>query len=247
MTRIRKIYYTIVRSYLFGVWDVRRRFKMSILGPIWSCVSAILISAIIFNVLSGLSLTKSGYSDLVIGLYIWSFASGFLTEATSVFVNASGLIRNTRLPLTEIYSRFFFSQLAQKFVTSIFMAIFLATYCGDLTSGLGILIFSVVFGLPLYLTGFSLAVLGAKYRDLPSLVTIILQVTFYATPILWASSMISISPVWNQFNIFFHFINWAREPNIWNVFVTNAIAFPLFWFGVWFFQKRVKLSLVHWV
>lgn len=247
MTPINEIYFAFLRSYHFGMWDLRRRFKMSILGPIWSCVSAIIISAIIFTVLSGLSLSKSGYSDLVVGLYIWSFASGFLTEATSVFVSASGLIRNTRLPLSEIYSRFFLSQVVQKSVTSLVMAAFLILYCQDLKSALALLIFTIVFASPLYLIGFFLAAVGAKYRDLPSFLSIILQVTFYATPILWSTSMIGLDPVWNHFNIFFHFINWVREPNMWNAFWPNIIALPLYMFGYWAFQKRIRGSVVHWV
>ena len=237
----------IQRSFFFARLDVKRQFKMSILGPVWAVVSTIVISTIIFTVLSGLSLSKSGYSDLVIGLHIWACSSGFISESMHAFVSSSGLMRNTRLSVGEIYSRFFVSQIMKMLITCSLIGIYTFVYNSDPDSGIAICLFPIVFSPVLFFLGVNFAIVGSRFRDLPSLVTIILQVLFYATPILWATSMLPISPFWNQFNVFYHFISCVRDPHLIDFIYSVGIWTATFAMIYLLVLRRFTNKVVYWV
>ena len=81
--------------------DIRQRYRRSSLGPFWITISmgvTIACIGIIFG-----SIFKSPMSEflpfLSAGLIIWGFISSVLTEATTVFPNAEGIIRQLPIPL----------------------------------------------------------------------------------------------------------------------------------------------------
>lgn len=238
---------TINRSIFYATLDIRRRFKMSLLGPIWSVVSTIVISLIIFSVLSGLSLGKNGYSDLVIGLHIWSCTSGFVSESMHTFVASSGLLRNTRLGIGEVYSRYFVSQIAQMMITCTCIGFFTAIYNQDIDSGIALVFFPIFFSPVLFFLGLNLAIAGARFRDLASFVAIVLQVLFYATPILWATSMLPISPFWNQFNVFYYLIEWVRSPGLFTLIEAISLWVAVFLCFYLAMFHRFRNRVVYWV
>lgn len=236
----------LLRASFFGFLDLKRRFKMSILGSLWSVLSVIIISLIIFNVLSGLSIEGDGYSDLVVGLYVWSFASGFITESSSVFVSSAGLLKNTRLRIVEVYMRFFCCHSIQWVFNSFFISAYLVLTTFDFYSAMALLFFLIIYGPILFVIGIVVGIVGARFRDLPSMISIILQITFYATPILWSSSMLSLDPFWNNINLFYYMISWVREPHFSLVFFPYLAFVPIGCLSYWIFIKKIRRILVYW-
>ena len=141
------------------------------------------------------SLFKAPISEflpfLAAGLIIWNFISTTLTDSTNVFVNAEPIIKQLPLPLTTHIFR----------MLSLNVYIFLHN----------ILIFPLVLlcvkrpiGVEafLFLPGFLLLILNlawmsvilsivcSRFRDLTQIVSSVLQIFFYLTPIIWLPSLL---------------------------------------------------------
>lgn len=86
--------------------DIRQRYRRSSFGPFWITISmgvTIACIGIIFG-----NIFKAPMREflpfLSAGLILWSFISCVLTDATTVFPNAEGIIRQLPIPLfTHIY------------------------------------------------------------------------------------------------------------------------------------------------
>jgi len=59
-----------------------------------------------------------------------------------------------------------------------------------------------------------LAILGARFHDLEQIVINIVQVLFYATPIIWMPSLLAGRDFYLEYNPFYHVINMTRIPII---------------------------------
>ena len=91
--------------YLWGLlgWqDIRRRYRRSILGPIWLTISmGVLVGAL--GTLYG-TLLKVEIAEyvpfLALGFIVWTLISGLITDGGTAFISAESIIKQTNLPLS---------------------------------------------------------------------------------------------------------------------------------------------------
>src|SRR5262249_48052213 len=60
--------------------------------------------------------------------------------------------------------------------------------------------------------GFVIALLTTRFRDVPLIVANVLQVVFFATPILWKANTLGDHPSMAEFNPVYHMIEVIRAP-----------------------------------
>ena len=178
--------YQLVGS--LGWQDVRQRYRRSALGPFWLTLSMgimILTIGIVFGQIFNTSITD--YLPFVTaGVILWGFISTVISEGCLGFVVAEGVIKQLPIPL--------------------FLHILRLIWRNILILGHNIVIFPIVLlflgrpvdvvalvslvGLAVLIVNLSwialvLAMVCARYRDLPQIVASVLQVFFYLTPIMW--------------------------------------------------------------
>src|SRR5262249_46191934 len=56
------------------------------------------------------------------------------------------------------------------------------------------------------------AILCTRYRDLPEIISNVMQVAFYVTPIIWPASLLSDGQLFLDLNPFYHLIEIVRAP-----------------------------------
>lgn len=237
--------------------DIRQRYRRSTLGPFWITISTGVMIGCIGVIFS--SLFKAPISEflpfLAAGLIIWNFISTTLTDSTNVFVNAEPIVKQLPLPLTTHIFR----------MLSLNVYIFLHN----------ILIFPLVLlcvkrpiGVEafLFLPGFLLLILNlawmsvilsivcSRFRDLTQIVSSVLQIFFYLTPIIWLPTLLPkrASLMVLEPNPFYHLIQIVRAPlmsqlpSISNWIVSFSLC-VLGWFIAIIFFNNYRNRIAYWL
>lgn len=179
--------------------DVRGKYKNSVLGIIWSFLNPLLqiaVYALVFPLIM-----RSNIPNYVVfvccGLIPWNFFSSGISRSSFTMVENGNIIKKVYFP-REILPISVITSEAVNFVIS--TIIILAFVCGY---GIGIskyVIFYPVILLIQYilLIGISLIVssITVYFRDLQHFIGILLQLLFYATPIVYASETIPANFQW---------------------------------------------------
>lgn len=197
--------------------DIRQRYRRSSLGPFWITISmgvTIACIGIIFG-----NIFKAPMQEflpfLSAGLILWSFISSVLTDATTVFPNAEGIIRQLPIPL--------FTHIYRMIMRNIYilghniLALPVVYLCVGKSVSLECLLFIPGFFILLINLAWMslvLSILCARFRDLTQIMASLLQIFFYVTPIIWMPSLLPAraSLMVLDPNPFFHLLSIVRGP-----------------------------------
>lgn len=250
-----------VRRYslvgMLGWQDVKQRYRRSALGPFWLTISmGVMIGTI--GIVFG-SIFKSPTDEflpfLAVGLILWTFMSTVIAEGCLGFVAAEGVIKQLPLPLFIHLLRVVWRNLLILAHNIVIFPLVLIAVGKPLTAEA----FLSIPGLLLVIINLCwivliLAVLCARYRDLPQIINSLLQVVFYLTPIMWMPALLPERAgvyllTWNPL---FHLIEIVRMPLLtgaasvlnWEVSIGLAVfgwAIALAVYG------RYKLRIAYWL
>jgi ABC-type polysaccharide/polyol phosphate export permease len=237
-------------SYL--AWqDVKIKYRRSKIGPLWITISmAIFCVALgfVYSKLFRIEITEL-LPFLAIGLLIWSYFSSCVGEMPNVFVDNASFIKDMRINPLNILLRV----LARNtiiFAHNLLIVVGIYVYFGIWPGWNGLLVFPgflLVF-LNIAAFGVSLAIIGARFRDLTQITQSILQVLFFITPIFWFPRLLPEDSWIIAANPVAHFIELMRSPLLghppapisWGVSLLTLSITLLF--AVWIYrQKSVKI------
>ena len=200
---------------LLGWLEIKQRYRRSVLGPFWLTISTgVLIGAMgpLYSKL--LNQEMSAYmAYLAIGFVVWSLMAGLMNDACTTFISGEGYIKQLKLPLTTHVLRMVWKNLlifAHNFVIVLVVIIFFPPHMSWslLFFPLGILMIAIN-GVWL---GILLGLLCARFRDIPIIISSIVQVAFFLTPVLWKAGSLGRygwAATWNPLH---HFLEIVRQP-----------------------------------
>ncbi|UCI06847.1 ABC transporter permease [Mesorhizobium sp. B1-1-8] len=199
----------------FALYDIRQRFRRSLLGPFWLTLSmGVMVGAmgLVFSTLFQQDVGKT-VPYIATGLIFWGLLTSTINEGATVFISAESYIRNVPMPLSVHYYR----MLARNVIIWAFnMAIyFCVLLVFRITPGWNILLFIPGFALFLInLAWISLAaaVLSTRFRDVPQVILNVIQVVFFITPVFWSPESLPRRPVFVMLNPFHHLLELVRAP-----------------------------------
>jgi homopolymeric O-antigen transport system permease protein len=93
------------RSWMWtalALQDIKLRYRGSVLGPFWVTINTLMMVAGMSLIYSQLfNIDKNTYLPyLTIGLVVWQFISGVITDSCDTFVRAEGTIKQTPVPFS---------------------------------------------------------------------------------------------------------------------------------------------------
>ena len=172
--------------------EIRGKYKGSFLGVLWSFVSPLLMTlvyAIVFPFL--LRNGQDHYTTyIVIGILPWVWCTNTISQGTPSILNNGGIIKKVFFPREVLPISVVTSGLVNFIISCLIILIFL------FFSGIGYS-FNILY-LPLimivqyvFLLGVILitSAINVYVRDVEYIVTFIMQMVFYATPILYPTTM----------------------------------------------------------
>ncbi|MHB8138603.1 MAG: ABC transporter permease [Smithellaceae bacterium] len=256
----RDIYAASKKYELAGVlgWqDIRQRYRRSSLGPFWLTISmGVLIGALgfVFSNLFGASM-KEFLPFLTIGLILWALIITVLNEGCTAFTDAEAMIKQISLPPFIHILRVLWRNLiifAHNLV--IFPLVLLVLWVPLKATALLSIIGLVLLIINLTWMALLLGVFCTRYRDIPQIISNILQVFFYLTPIIWMPQLLPkrASMLLLDANPFFHLIEIVRAPLLgslpsalnWQVSIMFAVVG---WFITVLFYGRFRSRIAYWL
>jgi len=200
--------------------DVIRRYRRSRIGQFWLTLS---MAAMIFGMgavyasLFGTSMADY-LPHLGTGLVLWGLISSIIIESCSSFIENESIIRQVALPrftyLLRTVARNVFSFAHNLIILPVIYLLF-----GSPTNWC-LLLF--IPGLLLVLAnlawvGYLLAILSARFRDIPQIVASIVQVAFFVSPVVFRPSQLRIDHPVLILNPFASMLDVMREPLLGNL------------------------------
>ena len=240
-----------------GWQDVRDLYQRSVIGPLWLTLSLGLQVAVIGSIFVVLLRADSAtyFPYLAAGLTFWSLITSSLAESSSAFVSSQNLLRQVYLPAFVPVIRVLTKSIiafAHHLVVPgvVFLALGVRPNWSLLAVVPGfVLVFSVLFS-----TGLIFAMIGVRYRDFPPMVSTMLMLAFYVTPIVWMPGSLpdpfrSIVLNWNPLN---HLMDLVRSPLLggfpsglsWGVGVALSLVMGLF---AWLLVRTYSWRIVYWL
>jgi lipopolysaccharide transport system permease protein len=253
--------YMALRSFplvcMLGWQDVRQRYQRSTLGPLWLTITmGVMVGTI--GVVFG-NIFKSPMDKflpfLAVGMIFWGFIASVITEGCTCFIAAEGIIKQLPLPLFLHILRMVwrnFVILAHNIVIFPIVLLFFG-------KPLGLVAFLSIPGLMLLIINLTwvalvLAVVCARYRDLPQIIASLLQILFYLTPVMWMPNLLPQRAGFYllDLNPAFHLLEIVRSPllgmtpSIMNWMVSLGLAL-VGWGLVLIVYGNYKRRIAYWV
>lgn len=208
-----------LRSYdmwgRFAVHDIRQRFRRSVLGPFWFTLSmGIMVGALglVFGTLFQQD-PRDALPHIATGLIFWGLLTSCVSEGTTIFIGNESYIRNVPLPLSvHVYRMIARNVIILGFNMVIYLLVLMFFGINP-----GWSVFLAVPGLILFLINVSWVALAAgilstRYRDIPQVITNLIQVVFFVTPVFWSVETLPSRPAFVHFNPVYHLLEVVRAP-----------------------------------
>lgn len=211
--RLRAVWITLAHE------DIGDQHRRTTLGPLWLLVNYLAFAA------SFIFLIKAGGGEfnypafVATGLLAWFFIMDVINSSVSLFPREESFIKGTTLPLTVYVMRFFMQSLIRAgyallgcLIILFFSGIeFSALW---LWSALGIAI--ILFAVPPTIILF--AFLGAFFPDSQFLVSNLMRVGMFLTPVFWTyEGTGGYRHFFYHWNPFTYYLEIVRFPIVWGV------------------------------
>jgi lipopolysaccharide transport system permease protein len=241
-----------------GWQDVRQSYRRSALGQLWITIGmAVTIASIgiVFGIIFGTPM-EIFLPYLASGIILWGLLAGILNDGSQAFIAAEGMIKQIPLPkLAHVVRVVWRNILTTGHNIVIFPLVLLAV--GGSTGwqlvlfplGLVVAVLSVS-GLALIL-----AVFATRFRDVPPIVTSVVTVAFYVTPVIWMADNLGdnqLAHLLLGLNPFYHLLQIARLPLLgqsptienWGLALLSA---GVFWLVGLLIYKKFENRIAYWV
>ncbi|WP_241580438.1 ABC transporter permease [Rosenbergiella nectarea] len=215
----------IKRSFmLFSLWrtlawnDVLNRYRRSVLGPFWITISmatTLLAMGPLYGSLFNLTLANF-LPHLCLGLIFWSLCTGVINESSTAFNDSAHFIRQIPLPFPLYILRVTWRQLIillhNLTVVPFVMLVYPPNWSWAMLLLIPALLITLVF---LSSVGLITAILCTRYRDVAPIITSVMTLLFFVTPIIWQLSLLSVEQQYfARLNPFTHFIELLRGTTL---------------------------------
>lgn len=240
---------------LLGWLEIRQRYARSRIGPFWLTIStSVMITSIglVYGTLFGQNM-REYLPFLAVSIIFWTTFSQIVNEGTVAYISSANYIRQISTPRCVFILQVIWRNaiiLAHNFIL---IAILL-------------LIFGVkdYWALPLFIPGFILfllnaswmamlvALVSARFRDLPQIIAAMLQVAFYVTPIIYKPTSLNRYKWVVTYNPLTYLMSLVRDPltGVFPSAITWGVGIALVFVG-WafalFLTGRYSKRIPYWV
>ena len=190
---------------------------------------------------------------LALGFIVWTLISGVIGDGCNAFINAEGIIKQVGLPLSVHVYRLLWRHLIilahNAAVFAVVAAVF-AVWPG--WTGLLALPGLVLLCLNGLWAGLLLGIVSARFRDVPPIVTSVVRICFFVTPIIWMPELIPGRSLVLLVNPFFHLVEVVRAPLLGQApglasWIAVLIVTAAGWLATFALFRRYRRRIAYWV
>jgi ABC-type polysaccharide/polyol phosphate export permease len=200
----------------YGYQEVKRRYRRTALGPFWSTTSLGVFIFALGVIWANLwhQDTKTYLPYLSSGMITWVMLSQMISEGCTVFVSGEGLIKQIRFPYTVLVFTLVWRNLIV-FAHNMLIYAVVAVWSKTPISPSTLLVLPGLAVICLNTTWLAILVglLCTRFRDVAQIVTSVLQIVLFVTPIFYPKESLGYSmQVFTEFNPIYQLIDVVRSP-----------------------------------
>lgn len=233
--------------------DIRGKYKGSFLGVLWSFINPLLMT-LVYAIVFPYLMRGAGYEHyttfLIIGILPWNWFTTSIAQGTFTILGNAGIIKKVYFPREILPLSAVVSGLVNFLISCLVMALFI------IFSGIEFNIYLIY--LPLIIITQFLFTLGIVFitsainiyiRDLEYIINFIIQILFYATPILYSMDMfagskigaiIQLNPLTPIINSYRNILYWGVAPQFKSLLYVLIGSLLLCCIGLKIFRKLSK-------
>ncbi len=241
--------------WTLGWLDVKLRYRGSILGPFWLTAStAVMVAAMSLLYTTLFRIDLANYMPfLSLSLVLWGFVGGVANEGATCFTQAEGMIRSMRVPFGLHAARTIIRNiLVLLHNVVVVVAVFAIFHVWPGRQAAWALPGAVLWIVDAAAACLLLGTLGARYRDIPPIISSLMQIVFFISPIIWKPELITRGHAWLQLNPFYALIEIVRRPllgqqaslHLWRLAVLDS---AVLWVLAVLLFMRVRARLAYWI
>lgn len=248
----------LIVATLLGYQDIKQAYRRSALGPFWLTIG-MAIQIVSMGLVFGL-IFKTELNDylpfLAISIIFWGLISATLSEGCMTFVAAEPIIKQLKIHHFEHVARVVLKNVfttAHNVVILPLVLLFFWKLPGwQLLSFIpGLLVLVVNLTWCVWLLG----MVSARFRDLPPIISSVLTIAFYVTPVMWYPSLIENDELAHfllGLNPLYHWMQIVRLPLLgeWPTVENWALAVlsaGVGWVTTIWVHRKYKNMIAYWV
>ena len=250
---IKNVVKEINDSLNLAKFDLKLKFRRTILGEIWLILLNLITISIISIVWS--LVFKNDYlntfSKLFIGITTLRMINSFISDSTTILYETYKTdILSLAIPLNKILSRHFFKIIFEySYLIPIYFILY-ALVVKNFSFSILLIIPSLLFVFAnCFLLMFLFAIVSTRFRDFSLLIKSLMNSAMLFTPILWDKKMLGEYEKFVYLNPLTSFIQSIREPflgnevNV-NIFLYMSFSLIVLYFACYFVFKR-KFNVIN--
>ncbi len=242
--------------WLLMAWqDIKLRYRGSVLGPFWLTLSMGVMILAMGMVYSRLLKTAANdyFPMLTLGLLQWTLMATLMQDACITFIQANSFIKQIRLPYMTYVMRTLARNLAvyaHNFIIYIIVALIFGIWPG-------VYLWLLLPGLVLFLLNamwviMFLAMVCARFRDITPIISSLVQVVFFVTPVIWAPGLLQGHQWVVELNPFYHLLELIRAPLLGHApdalsYIYTSATAILGIAGTFIMFRRFRARIAYWV
>jgi ABC-type polysaccharide/polyol phosphate export permease len=225
------------------------------MGVSWLFISFsmfVMAKVFIFGILSDQSI---GYFAiyLSVGYLVYRFITVIVTDGAQLYINSETWIKGEALPM----SVYVYRSVLRNLIVTAYSAIPVILICFYFKSHYTAFVISLIPALAIYILNAiwisaTLGLICTRHRDLNHLLTTIMSITYFLTPVLWVPPDEGRLADVAMYNPITHYIVLIREPLLENTIPTESwlIAIGLTFTGIistWTLYSFFKHRMIYWL
>jgi len=234
------------------VRDLKVRYKQTVMGVAWAVLQPLTMIAIFTLIFGRLAqIPSDGYPYPIFvfsGLLAWNFFSTSISSSGVSLIGASNLVSKVYFPRIIVPISSIGVSMVDFLISACLLVILMLIYSQPITLNILLLPFFLT-GLLVLSIGFGswLAAITVTYRDFRYVISYLLQIWMYLTPVLYPISFVPEKWRWLLYlNPMYAWINGVRasflnQPiDVLGSLISFALSVLIFVIGMFYFEKTQR-------
>lgn len=241
--------------WMLAANDVSRRYKRSRVGQLWltlSMASMIMGMGLVYSTIFQQDI-KVYLPYLATGIILWNFMAGCINEGATAFIEGDAMVRQSDLAKFSYILRVIVRNVLVFAHNLIILPIVFVVFGVDV--GWTLILFVpglILVTLNLAWVAYFLAIVSARFRDIPQIVQSIVQIAFFLSPVMFRAHQLAPDHPVILLNPFASLLAVFRDPLIgqvpplWDYAAVGGMLI-VGWMATLALASRYSRRVVYWL
>lgn len=255
---IDRIRLTFSLAFMLGWQDVRQAYRRSSFGPFWITAGMtvqILTIAFVFGMIFKTDMQEF-LPFIASSIIFWSLISATISDGCMSFIGGEAIIKQLNIPLLTHVLRVIWRNLINFAHNVVILPLAFVVVLHGLNWNAVLAIPGIVLLIiNLGWIALVLAFLSARFRDMPPIVSSLLMIALYLTPVMWYPSLIGNNELAHfllGLNPFYHLLQIVRSPLLGEVptvenWSLSVLLATVGWSIAALVFSRFRTAIAYWV